>query len=244
MLAKQVQSGIEPQATKARTKLFLCNLRYVINIAKTFANSVRCMQLEDLIQHGNLGLNRAITTFDPERGYKLSTYSRHWILQGIMSGISDEEYAIRLPRERRYDVQRVRKVTVELLHKLGRNPTMAEITEAAKVPAFVCELAAGVSNRPTSLDVPINELHTLADLIPEDKPYDDSAELPNPASLLPMLPERERMVVERYYGLNGTEPVPMLRIAEHLGVSRARVAQIKDKAVQRLRRNYMRMLSA
>lgn len=244
-LARQVRDGKEPMATRARRKLFLCNLRYVVSIAKVYSGSVKLMQLEDVIQHGNLGLNRAITGFDPERGYKFSTYARGWITQAILAGISEDEHTIRLPRDKRCDVQRVRRVAGELMRELGRNPTMAEIAEAANVPLSACELAVGISTKPASLDVNLSGSGSLVDLIPQPPTEDeDEHEAEAVVRLVPTLPERERMVLERNFGLRGYSRTTLSEIAEDLGVSRSMASLIKTKAINRLRANYARMLSA
>jgi RNA polymerase sigma factor (sigma-70 family) len=244
-LAKQVQAGKEPAAARARRKLFLCNLRFVVNVAKRYARGVKSLQLEDLIQHGNLGLHKAVDRFDPERGYKFSTYSRHWIVQAILSGISEEEHAIRLPRDKRADVYRVRRAAGKLIQQLGRTPTMEEVAKVAEVPVTTCELAAGISNHPTSLDVELPGSGTLMDLIESPGGTDDDEEDREwPVRLVPTLPERERMVVERYYGLMGYPQTPMTQIAADMGVSRTMISLIRDRALNRLRMNYARMLSA
>lgn len=243
-LAKQVRAGKEPAASRARRKLFLCNLRFVVNVAKRYARGVKSLQLEDLIQHGNLGLHKAVDRFDPERGYKFSTYSRHWIVQSILSGISEEDHAIRLPRDKRSDVHRVRKVAGQLIQQLGRSPTMEEIARAADVPVTTCELAAGISNHPASLDVELPGSGTIMDLIESPNDADDDEDREWPVRLVPTLPERERIVVERYYGLMGYSQTPMTQIAADLGVSRTMVGMIRDRALNRLRLNYARMLSA
>lgn len=242
-LARQIREGKEPQAERARRKLFLCNLRYVVSIAKRYAASVNLMQLEDLIQYGNIGLHKAISGFDPERGYKFSTYSRYWITQSIMDGISEDEHTIRLPRDKRTDVQRVRRTAGRLMHTLGRAPTMAEVAEAAGVPISTCELAAGISNRPASLDVPLEGSGTLLDMIPQEVEPEDVVD-DWPVRLVPTLPERERIVVEKHYGLRGYRATTLSTIASDLGVSRSMVSLIKERAIKRLRSNYARMLSA
>lgn len=242
-LARQVRKGKEPAASRARRKLFVCNLRYVVSIAKRYTAVVTLMQLEDVIQHGNLGLHKAITGFDPERGYRFSTYSRFWIIQSIMDGISEDEHTIRLPRDKRTDVQRVRRIAAKMMNTLGRAPTMTEVSEAAKVPISTCELAVGISNRPASLDVPLEGSGTLLDLIPQEVEVEDEID-DWPIRLVPTLPERERMVLERHYGLRGYSAASLTTIALDMGVSRSMASQIKDRAIRRLRSNYARMLSA
>lgn len=242
-LARQVQEGKEPMAGRARQKLFVCNLRYVISVAKRYARAVSVMQLEDVIQHGNIGLHKAISGFDPERGYRFSTYSRYWIIQSIMDGISEDEHTIRLPRDKRTEVQRVRRTASRLISALGRSPTMTEVAEAADVPISTCELAAGISNRPASLDVELEGKGTLLDLIPQEVEAENDID-DWPIRLVPTLPERERIVLERHYGLRGYRATTLTTIASDLGVSRSMVSLIKERAIKRLRFNYVRMLSA
>lgn len=241
-LARQVHEGREPAASRARRKLFLSNLRYVVSIAKKYARTLRTMHLDDIIQYGNLGLNRAITSFDPERGYKFATYSRYWIIQSIMVGIGNDEYLIRLPRDKRQQIASAKRAVANLHQKLGRLPTMEEIKELAGVDSSLIELANNIARHPASLDMELEGSGTLVDLIATEggeDPADDS-----PIRLLPSLPEDERLVLERYYGLKGQKPKLLSEIATDLGVSRSRAGQIKQRAIRRLRRNYILTLSA
>ena len=244
MLARQLQSETGRVAARARRKLFLCNLRYVVSIAKKYAASTKFMQLEDLIQYGNIGLDRAISGFDPERGYKLSTYARAWITQSIIDGIHKDEYTIRMPQNRRVELRKIRRASAILMGKLGRVPSVEEIAKAVDLPVSLCELLAGHEPRPVSLDAELPGSGTIGDLIPAESTDGDEELDYGPLKLVPTLPERERIVVERHYGLMGYKRTPLSQIASDLGISRSMVTLIKTKALNRLRFNYSLMSSA
>jgi RNA polymerase primary sigma factor len=237
-LARQVQAGREPMASRARRKLFLCNLRFVVKVAKVYAKSVHFLELEDMIQHGNIGLSRAIDKFDPERGYKFSTYAHHWIMQSITAAISREEHVIRIPRDKRNQINHVKRVTSQLAQQLGRNPTLGEIAQEAGTTENACRAAALHSMRTSSLDS-----GAILSAVPADLPDQDD-DGPEISTLLPVLPENERIIIQRYYGLAGCDPSRMAQIGDELGLSPSRISQLKQKALQRLRRAYALTLSA
>lgn len=237
-LARQVQAGREPMASRARRKLFLCNLRFVVKVAKGYARTVHFLDLEDVIQHGNIGLSRAIEKFDPERGYKFSTYAHHWIMQGITSAISKEEHVIRIPKDKRNQINHIKRVTSQLVQQLGRNPTLSEIAQEAGTTEDTCRAAALHSMRTASLDAGAILSAVPADSLDQD---DDGPEI---STLLPVLPENERIIIQRYYGLAGCSPSHMAQIGDELGLSPSRISQLKQKALERLRRAYTLTLSA
>lgn len=245
ILARQIKGDNKRVAERARRKLFTSNLRYVVNLSRRFQARVTSMDLLDLIQYGNMGLSLAVDKFDSERGYRFSTYARDWICQAIRRGIGCDEYLVRVPINRLEQILRVRRTTADLVSELGRNPTHQEIAAAADVPMAALQIAAVHGKQHYSLDAyqgsGDGDITPLDRLASPEQP--DSIDPSFATDALNLLPERERLVLARYYGL-GQEATTMTAIANDLGIGRERVRHIKDRALSRIRLYMNQRLSA
>ncbi len=237
------------EGERARQRLVEANQGLVWQIARRYADAG--MDVEDLVQEGNIGLLHAIEKFDPDLGYRFSTYATWWIRQAIARAVADQSRTIRLPVHAGEALMRLERAREQLTTELGREPDLAEIAERAKVdPNWARELVEA-GTRPTSLDRLLGEDQetSLADLVP-DTSADAEAALERLATsdavqrALAMLSERERQVLTLRYGLADGIPRTLSEVAEILGISRERVRQIEAEALRRLRREGQRQLLA
>ncbi len=235
--ARRVRAG----DFQARQKMIEHNLRLVVNIAKHYLN--RGIPLLDLVEEGNLGLIHALDKFDPERGFRFSTYATWWIRQNIERGIMNQSRTIRLP------VHVVKEINVVL--RAMRHLTLAESGESSleRIAALIDRNVADVrrilqlNEHIASLDAPleIDPNHSIGDAIPDESAVDPAALLQMNemgallANWLAQLSERHRQIIERRYGLNGAEIATLDRLAGELGLTRERVRQIQVEALDRLR---------
>lgn len=228
-------------AQQARDTLTRANLRLVVSIAKRYHG--RGMALSDLIQEGNIGLLRAIEKFDYRRGYKFSTYATWWIRQAITRAIADKGRTIRIPVHMVETINKLVRISSQLLQEYGREPTVEEIARAMNLsPEKVTEIIR-IAPEPLSLETPIGEgeENCLADFV-EDK---ENSSLPEIASqnilrekladALNMLEEREREVLIMRYGLEDGDPKTLEEVGRHFCLTRERIRQIELKALQKLR---------
>lgn len=237
-LARRIHKGDK----SALDHLVSANLRFVVSIAKQYAN--QGLSLEDLINEGNLGLIKAAHRFDEKRGYKFISYAVWWIRQAMLQALAEHSRIVRLPLNRAGTLYRIGKTSRQLDQELGRQPTPQEIATKLGLSVEEVEETMKIANTHVSLDDPYSQDkddNALVDyLTDEDQVSPDEGTYTNALTddmekALNMLTDREKLILTLYFGLNGEDPLTLEDIGKEMKLTRERIRQIKEKAIQRLR---------
>lgn len=237
-LAERIKDG----DLAARDHMIRANLRLVVKIARDYSNYG--LPLADLISEGNMGLMKAVEKYDPNKGGKLSTYAAWWIKQSIKRALSNQSKTVRLPVHMVDKIARLRKITHSLAEEFGREPTDDELTEILGIPRKKLALLKQAAQRPTSLDAPVGEegSSTFSETIGDERAIDPLQALTAKDmhgeldGLRELLDQRETKIIDARFGLNGKKPLTLEEISRDFGVTRERIRQLQNIALEKMRR--------
>lgn len=235
-LAKRIRAGEQ----EALNELTEANLRFVVSIAKQYAN--QGVALEDLINEGNVGLIRAAKGFDESKGCRFITYAVWWIRQAILQALAEQSRIVRLPLNRVGELYKMGRAARELGHSLGRNPSTNEIADELDVSRGDVEGMMSIHSTHLSLDSPVYEGSdkTFQEMISDDEdvPPDEAvvqtAMKRSVAGMLEILDQRERTIIQLFFGINTDRRHTLAEIGRTMGISRERVRQLKNRAISKL----------
>ncbi|PHI18379.1 RNA polymerase subunit sigma [Lewinellaceae bacterium SD302] len=237
-LAKRIKQGDQI----ALEKLTKANLRFVVSVAKQYQN--QGLSLSDLINEGNLGLIKAAQRFDETRGFKFISYAVWWIRQSILQALAEQSRIVRLPLNKVGSLNKINKAFSELEQRFEREPSSEELAEQLEIASEEVETTLGVAARHVSMDAPFveGEDNSLLDVLENTATPGTDTALEYAESLrreiersLSTLTERQCDVIKLYYGIGVEHPMSLEDIGEKFGLTRERVRQIKDKAINKLR---------
>ncbi|WP_440422425.1 sigma-70 family RNA polymerase sigma factor [Prevotella merdae] len=237
-LARRIKNGDR----KALEKLTKANLRFVVSVAKQYQN--QGLSLPDLINEGNIGLLKAAEKFDETRGFKFISYAVWWIRQSILQAIAEQSRVVRLPLNQVGSVNKINRILNQFEQENERRPSIDEIADKTDIPHDKIEDVLRVNTHQVSVDAPVsdNDATSMIDFMQSDsEPATDNQLLMESlreeiAAALTVLNERERNVVEAFYGINQPE-CTMEEIGKKYGLTRERVRQIREKAIRKLKQN-------
>ncbi len=237
-LAKKIKQGDE----RALEKLTKANLRFVVSVAKQYQN--QGLSLSDLINEGNLGLIKAGQRFDETRGFKFISYAVWWIRQSILQALAEQSRIVRLPLNKVGSLNKINKAFSALEQQYEREPSPEELAEVLEINTEEVETTLGIAARHVSVDAPFveGEDNSLLDVIPNSgaTATDDSLEYKDSLRKeidrsLSTLTDRQKDVIKLYFGIGVEHPMSLEDIGERFSLTRERVRQIKDKAINKLR---------
>ena len=237
-LAKKIKQGDQ----LALEKLTKANLRFVVSVAKQYQN--QGLSLSDLINEGNLGLIKAAQRFDETRGFKFISYAVWWIRQSILQALAEQSRIVRLPLNKVGSLNKINRAFSELEQEFEREPSPEELAEMLEIPAEEVETTLGVAARHVSMDAPFveGEDNSLLDVLENSSTPNTDSALEYLESLrkeiersLNTLTERQCDVIKLYFGIGVEHPMSLEDIGDKFGLTRERVRQIKDKAINKLR---------
>ncbi len=236
-LARRIRSGDD----KALDKLVKANLRFVVSVAKQYQN--QGLSLPDLINEGNLGLIKAAQRFDETRGFKFISYAVWWIRQSILQALAGQSRLVRLPLNQVGSLNKIKKATSRLEQEFERPPSVDELAQKLEIPEHKLDKALKITTRYVSMDAPISddeETKFLDVYVSEDTPRTDSNLMRESLNKeiqrsLSTLTEKERDVINLYYGIGMNHGLTLDEIGAKFNLTRERVRQIKEKAIRRLK---------
>lgn len=239
-IGKKIREGTKKESEIAKNKLVQANLRLVVSIAKKYVG--QGVMFMDLVQEGSFGLIRAAERFDYRKGFKFSTYATWWIRQTIIRAVANTARTIRIPVHMSDKIRHLKKATLDLSIKLGREPSEKELAKELKLNVEkIKNIRKAMHREPMSLDMPIGEDLFLEDYVPDKHQAmptyiaQKNLMMDDIVNALNLLTEREQKVIEHRFGLNGQKSKTLEELGRVFGFSKERIRQIEDIAIKKLR---------